>query len=80
VPQVCSALEAIGLLTDLESFMLKNNKFMINKFMLEISSTEVRDMLHDTLGPGSSLKHVDIHGTALRLVDGEWVEVSSSVA
>jgi hypothetical protein len=53
---------------------------MINKFMLEISSTEVRDMLHDTLGPGSSLKHVDIHGTALCLVDGEWVEVSSSVA
>jgi hypothetical protein len=37
-------------------------------------------MLHDKLGSASSLRHVDIYGTVLRLVDGEWVEVPSSVA
>ena len=37
-------------------------------------------MLHDKLGPVSRLKHVDIYGRALRLVDGEWSEVPSSMA
>jgi hypothetical protein len=48
--------------------------------MMEISPTEVRDMLHDGLGPTSSLKHVAIYRTVFRLVDGEWVEVSSNMA
>lgn len=41
---------------------------------MEISSTEVRHVLQDKLNPTSSLKYVDIGGTVLRLVDGEWSE------
>ena len=55
--------------------MLEDNR--ISKL---ISPTEVRRMVHDKLDPASSLKHVGIYGTVLRLVDGEWVEVPSRVA
>ena len=46
---------------------------------MEISPTEVRRILHEKLGPASSLKYVDMCETVLRLVDREWVEVPSSV-
>ena len=66
-------MEGIGLLTHIQSFTLESNRFM------EISPTEVRRILHEKLGPASSLKYVDMCETVLRLVDREWVEVPSSV-
>jgi hypothetical protein len=51
-----------------------------NRITLEISPTEVRRTLHDKLSPASRLKHVDIYGKLLHLVNGEWVEAPSSMA
>ena len=69
-------MDGIGLLTNLQSLTLEDNRLDS-----DIPPTEeVRHILHDKLGPASSLKHVDIFGTILHLVNGEWIEVPSGVA
>ncbi|KAF8550788.1 hypothetical protein OG21DRAFT_1487492 [Imleria badia] len=61
-----SALESISLLTELQSFTLAGS------VSREISYTQIRRVLHDKLSPASNLKHIDIRGRVLHLVDGQW--------
>ena len=69
-------MDGIGLLTNLQSLTLEDNRLDSDIPPAE----EVRHILYAKLGPASGLKHVDIYGTVLHLVDGQWVEVTSSVA
>ncbi|KAI9462069.1 hypothetical protein HD554DRAFT_1468768 [Boletus coccyginus] len=64
------ALKGINFHSHLQSFTLEDHVITL----MEISSTEVRHVLQDELNPTSGLKYVDIGGTVLRLVDGEWSE------
>ena len=61
-------MEGIAPLTNLESLTLEDGQDGMEIPLVE----EVVSMLHDKLGPASSLKHVDMYGTVFRLVDGKW--------
>ncbi|KAH0835742.1 hypothetical protein J3R83DRAFT_9567 [Lanmaoa asiatica] len=67
-------LECITLLTGLQSLTLLKDHTI--EFAPAISPTEVRRILHDKLGPTSSLRRVEIYERAFCLVGGEWSEVS----
>ncbi|KIJ09332.1 hypothetical protein PAXINDRAFT_102277 [Paxillus involutus ATCC 200175] len=43
---------------------------------LTVSAAEVRHMVQEQLGNLSELNFVDIYGTAVRLVDGKWIDVA----